>query len=66
MGTTALVMAVAGILCIIVGLGFFPQPLLNVINPAIDQVSSRVGVGDPPPRTPTAIDGPAATQEGGE
>ena len=49
---------------LIVGLGFFPQPLLNVINPSIDAVSSRVGVGDPEPRTPTVIDGSAA-EEGG-
>lgn len=64
--TTREISALAPAIVLIVGLGFFPQPLLNVINPAIDQVSSRVGVGDPPPRTPTAIDGPAATQEGGE
>ncbi len=36
---------------LIVALGFYPQPLLNVINPAVDEVVSAVGVGDPPPRT---------------
>ena len=35
-----------------VGLGFFPQPMLNVINPAVDATLSRIGVGDPAPKTP--------------
>jgi len=56
--------ALAPMVVLIVGLGFFPQPLLNVINPAIDSVASHVGVGDPEPRTPTQIVVPA-TQEGG-
>lgn len=62
--------ALAPAIVLIVGLGFFPQPLLNVINPAIDQVSSTVGVGDPPPRTAVPIDGApaqdATAEEGGE
>jgi NADH-quinone oxidoreductase subunit M len=49
---------------LIVGLGFFPQPLLNVINPAIDEVISHVGKGDPAPKTPVKIDD-SAVQEGG-
>jgi NADH-quinone oxidoreductase subunit M len=49
---------------LIVGLGFFPQPLLNVINPAIDEVASQVGQGDPAPKTPVQI-ADTATQEGG-
>jgi len=56
--------ALAPMVVLIVGLGFFPQPLLNVINPAIDSVASHVGVGDPEPRTPTQIVVPAP-QEGG-
>ena len=47
----------------IVGLGFYPQPLLNVINPAVDEVVSHVGVGDPAPKTPTDL---AQHTEGGE
>ncbi len=47
---------------LIVALGFFPQPLLNVINPAIHEVSTHVGIGDPPPRT--AVDLGLATTEG--
>ena len=43
--------ALAPTLVLIIGLGFFPQPLLDVINPAADRVVERVGVGDPPPRS---------------
>ena len=50
-------------LVLIIGLGLFPQPLLNVINPAIDDVVSHIGKGDPAPRTPTSID--SAPTEGG-
>ncbi|MRJ76088.1 NADH-quinone oxidoreductase subunit M [Aeromicrobium sp. SMF47] len=49
---------------LIVALGFFPQPMLNAISPAIDTVMSNVGKGDPPPRTPTTID-TSAEEEGG-
>lgn len=41
--------ALAPTIVLIVGLGFFPQPLLDVINPAVDPVVERIGVGDPPP-----------------
>jgi NADH-quinone oxidoreductase subunit M len=47
---------------LIIGLGFFPQPLLNVINPAIDEVASHVGKGDPAPKTPAQVSD--ATAEG--
>jgi NADH-quinone oxidoreductase subunit M len=55
---------------LIIGLGFFPQPVLNAINPAIDTVVSHIGKGDPAPRTPTVItehsgDG-ATSEEGGD
>ena len=40
---------------LIIGLGFFPQPFLNVINPAVHEVISHVGVGDPPPKTPADV-----------
>ena len=48
---------------LIVALGFYPQPLLNVINPAVDEVVSHVGVGDPPPRTPVDLDTVAQSTE---
>jgi NADH-quinone oxidoreductase subunit M len=39
-------------LMLIVALGFFPQPMLNAVNPAIDAVMSHVGKGDPAPKSP--------------
>jgi NADH-quinone oxidoreductase subunit M len=52
---------------LIIGLGFFPQPLLTAINPAIDEVVSHVGKGDPSPRTTTVIapTETGSTEEGG-
>ncbi len=46
--------SLAPAIVLIIGLGFVPQPLLAVINPAVDQVVSTVGIGDPPQRA--AID----------
>jgi NADH-quinone oxidoreductase subunit M len=39
--------AIAPILAIIIALGFVPQVALNVINPAVEQVQTYVGVTDP-------------------
>jgi len=41
--------ALAPLLLLIVVLGFFPQPLLDVINPAVKHTMSEVGATDPPP-----------------
>jgi NADH-quinone oxidoreductase subunit M len=41
--------ALAPLLLLIVVLGFFPQPLLDVINPAVKHTMSEVGTTDPPP-----------------
>ena len=41
--------AVAPLLLLIVVLGFFPKPLLAVINPAVDYTMSQVGKSDPRP-----------------
>ena len=43
---------VAPVIAIIIGLGFFPQPLLDVINPAVARTMHQVGVTDPRPATP--------------
>ena len=40
---------VAPLLLLIVVLGFFPKPLLAVINPAVDYTMSQVGMHDPHP-----------------
>ncbi len=59
------VAALAPALVLIIGLGFFPQPVLNVINPAIDEVASHIGKGDPEPKSPVEI-APTTTEEGHE
>jgi NADH-quinone oxidoreductase subunit M len=41
--------AVAPLVAIIVALGFFPQPVLNVINPSVQQTLTRVQMHDPQP-----------------
>lgn len=51
------VASLAPAVVLIVALGFFPQPLLDLVNPAVDEVVGHVGVGDPAPRTPADLDG---------
>jgi len=46
------VVAVAPLLLVMVLLGFYPQPLLDVINPAIETTMTTVGVQDEPPTVP--------------
>jgi NADH-quinone oxidoreductase subunit M len=41
--------AVAPLLVLIVVLGFFPKPLLDIINPSVEHTMSEVGTTDPPP-----------------
>ncbi|HET7735669.1 MAG TPA: NADH-quinone oxidoreductase subunit M [Nocardioidaceae bacterium] len=41
--------AVAPLVAMIVGLGFYPQPLLDAINPAVDHTLTHVGKQDPAP-----------------
>ncbi len=43
------VTALAPLVLLIVVLGFFPKPLLSVINPAVDHTMTRVGVHDAAP-----------------
>jgi NADH-quinone oxidoreductase subunit M len=35
-------------------LGFFPAPILNVVNPAVDRVMTTIGASDPAPTVPSA------------
>jgi NADH-quinone oxidoreductase subunit M len=46
------VVALAPLLVLIVGLGFFPQPLTQIINPAVHDTLQQVGVQDPAPAVP--------------
>jgi NADH-quinone oxidoreductase subunit M len=45
---------VAPLLAVIIALGFYPKPLLDVINPAVARTMQQVGVTDPQPITPAA------------
>jgi NADH-quinone oxidoreductase subunit M len=57
------VAALAPALALIVALGFFPQPMLDLVNPAVGEVVERVGVGDPAPPTPAEVGGGAFVPE---
>lgn len=49
--------ALAPLVALIVALGFYPQPLLDVINPAVDHTLSQVEKSDP---QPTVTEGKAS------
>jgi NADH-quinone oxidoreductase subunit M len=46
------VLAIAPLVVLILALGLFPKPALDVISPAVDSTMERVGVTDPEPRVP--------------
>ncbi|TCJ00875.1 NADH-quinone oxidoreductase subunit M [Aeromicrobium sp. IC_218] len=58
------VAALSPFVVLILALGFYPQPLLDVIEPAVDEVSHVVGVGDPEPRTPAPVAQSEPQEEG--
>src|SRR3954462_10261563 len=43
------VLAVAPLVVLVIGLGFFPKPLISVIEPAVHSTLDRVGAHDPAP-----------------
>jgi NADH-quinone oxidoreductase subunit M len=43
------VLALAPLLVLIIGLGFFPKPLIDIIEPAVQNTLTHVGVEDPGP-----------------
>lgn len=45
---------VAPVIAVIVAVGVYPKPVLDVINPAVDRTMQQVGVTDPEPVTPAA------------
>jgi NADH-quinone oxidoreductase subunit M len=57
------VASLAPLLALVVGLGFFPRPLLAVIEPAVASTLQHVGAEDPGPTIDEAADTPA-TEEG--
>jgi NADH-quinone oxidoreductase subunit M len=50
------VAALAPLVALIFGLGFFPQVLLDVINPTVEATLEEVGVDDPEPAAPVEAD----------
>ncbi|MBW8485064.1 NADH-quinone oxidoreductase subunit M [Actinomadura parmotrematis] len=50
-------LVVAPIIAIIVAMGFFPQPVLDVINPSVKQTLARVDRQDPAPKINVAENG---------
>jgi NADH-quinone oxidoreductase subunit M len=49
------VAAVAPILAIIIAMGVAPQPVLNVINPAVERVMDQIGATDPVPEVAEGV-----------
>ncbi|WP_461023033.1 NADH-quinone oxidoreductase subunit M [Thalassiella azotivora] len=45
---------VAPLVAVIVALGFYPKPVLDVLNPAVETTMDQVGVSDPDPIAPVA------------
>ena len=48
---------VAPLIVAIIGLGVFPKVVLDVVDPAVKQTMSQVGVTDPAPRVAPAAEG---------
>lgn len=51
------IVALAPLLALIVVLGFFPKPALDVLNPTVDGLLEHVGVTDPAPTVATETEG---------
>jgi NADH-quinone oxidoreductase subunit M len=51
------VLAIAPLLVVIIALGFYPQPVLDVVNPAVDRVMHAVGATDPAPAVAPVAEG---------
>jgi NADH-quinone oxidoreductase subunit M len=45
---------IAPVIAVIVGLGFYPKPVLDVINPAVNHTLEQSGHTDPAPEAPVA------------
>lgn len=55
---------VAPLLAVIVGLGFFPRPVLDVIDPAVTRTMTEAGASDPAPLVDVAVH--TGTDEGSD
>ncbi|MBO0817435.1 MAG: NADH-quinone oxidoreductase subunit M [Actinobacteria bacterium] len=52
--------AVGPLVALIIALGVYPQPVLNIINPAVHQTLTAVHVKDPAPPHPATAGGPSS------
>jgi len=50
-------LAIAPLLVVIIALGFYPKPVLDVVNPAVDRVMHAVGATDPAPQVAPVAEG---------
>jgi NADH-quinone oxidoreductase subunit M len=55
------IIAVVPLLALLIGLGVYPKPVLDVINPPVQRTLEQLDRSDPPP----AVEVSATTQEGG-
>jgi len=46
------ILAIAPLVILIIGLGIFPKPIVDIIKPAVDETMQRVGVTDKAPQIP--------------
>lgn len=51
------VLAIAPLLVVIIALGFYPKPVLDIINPAVDRVMQAVDAQDPAPAVGPVAEG---------
>ena len=56
------VLAIAPLIALMVFLGFYPKPLIDVINPAVACTQVDLGFTDPAPTQPAAAGGDGATE----
>jgi NADH-quinone oxidoreductase subunit M len=54
--------AVGPLVALIIALGVYPQPVLNIINPAVHQTLTAVHVKDPAPPHPATAGGPSSSK----
>ena len=60
------VSALAPLLVLIVILGFYPRPLTEIINPAVDATLQHIGVSDPQPDVAGGSTSGTAGKEAGQ
>jgi NADH-quinone oxidoreductase subunit M len=56
--------AVVPLVAALVFFGFFPQPMLDAVNPTVDSLLQHVGVSDDPPTVPAAEHDDNTSEEG--